>query len=220
MLKEITRPQEIAAELMFKKYDLHKREVHLHIQHFKNHVRNFQILFTLILSFGSYFFFKDEFKPSDNNKYFWLVSAFVVVTLSFFLLYDILHASFQIAVDSERMAQLERRINETLEEKLLVWESELVVLLHSDRLNPQFYLIGYALILFGLTVIVMPIVGAWYLWSILPADAIVFRSLSLVLVVFALGSMVWAIRVGIYVGMPLKLKRKAAEKIQKSSQCA
>jgi hypothetical protein len=210
MATQTLEPSEVV-DLLFRKYDLLKRDVLLHMQHFKNHVRNFQILFTLIIASGSYFFFRDEFKPSDNNKYFWLTFIFAVVNLSFFLLYDVLHASFQIAVDSERMATLEREINEVIDEDLLLWESKLVVLLHTDLFNPQFYLIFYAFVLFVLSVLVIPGFVIYKLWKLVPVDA-VFQACSQFTFFYSLGSFVVAIVVGVYVG--IILKPKAATKIQ------
>jgi len=211
MAKQAVKPSEVA-DLLFRKYDLHKREVHLHMQHFN--VRNFQIVFTLILASGSYFFFKADFKPSDNNKVVWLFFAFVVITISFYLLYDVLDASFQIAVDAERMATLEKKINEIIEDDLFLWESELVELLHTNASNPLFYMIGYALILFGVMVFIIPIFVIWNLLQVAPSDAVTFKAFSIFVICYALGSFVLAVRIGKYIG--INLKRVAAAKIQKA----
>jgi hypothetical protein len=117
-------PIEIA-DLLFKKYALLKTEIHLRIQSFKNHARNFHFVGAFIILLASYAFFQDPYKPNDENKFIWLAALFSAATFTIYLTYDILESSYQILTLAERLASLERRINAELNQRLFIWESEI-----------------------------------------------------------------------------------------------
>jgi hypothetical protein len=173
----------------------------LQIGYFKNHVRNFQLIATPIVIGGSYLLTAMQFTPSDTNKFVWIVGLFTAVTATYYLIYDITDASYQILVLAERLASIERSLNLIAGEKLFVWESEISQSLNSgiqpfsaDRwiFHPTWCMRGYAGLLLVALAILLPLWGAIEIWQATSTHIEITRALINALSIYAVGSAIFA----------------------------
>ena len=156
------------ADILFKKYTLLKTEIHLHIGNYKKHSKHIQLVATAIFAAVSYLIVEKHFEPSDSNILIWAAGIFLATSLLCYFVYDILDSVYDINVLGERMIILEKEINEVSGRNLLVWETEISGLVHSQRpfphVFPPFVLVQvYVTIMTLLALVVFPVVAAGYI---------------------------------------------------------
>jgi hypothetical protein len=113
-------------DLLMRKYAILKSDILVQIGGIKNHVRNGQVLATVVVAVLVFLLGHNEYQLSPNTKYVWLSVCFIIVTITYYLLYDVLESSFAVECISERIISLENRINEIMGGRGLIWESVIV----------------------------------------------------------------------------------------------
>lgn len=170
-LKDKLEKRDIA-DLLFKKYSLLKAEVHLQINSQKNRVRNVQIVAYALATGVTYVFLEGKYVPSDTNMFVWAAGLLVAICLVFYLIYDAIDPYYEIGILGERMATLEKKINDIAGAKLLVWEQDLSEKVHSGLnpfpgvFQPLWLVMFYVMVLLVLVIIIGPIVLCCILWQV------------------------------------------------------
>jgi hypothetical protein len=206
-------------DILLKKYGMLKAEIHLQISSFKNHVRNVQIILTLLLSGTLYVVVDPKFKFADDTALVWLAGTFGLISLVCYLVYDNADPLYQISVISERLKTLEEEINRLAGKSVLIWETQL-----SERFNdrpkplpgvlhPIWLLQLYVTFLIAFVIIIIPCAICVSLWAS-PLTTYVGWKHAFIVVNFgyAIGSagvLIWAAR-----GLTMKLRREARKVIK------
>ena len=115
-----------ALDLLIRKYAILKSDILVQIGGIKNHVRNGQVLATVVVAVLVFLLGHNEYQLSPDTKYIWLLVSFIIITITYYLIYDVLESSFAVECISERIISIEHRINEIVGEKILIWESVIV----------------------------------------------------------------------------------------------
>jgi hypothetical protein len=74
----------------------------------------------------------NKYPPHNDNMFVWVIGLLIVICLICYLAYDILDALYDLSILGERMAQLEKRINDIAETNLLIWETKIVEPMHTS----------------------------------------------------------------------------------------
>src|ERR1700693_2337848 len=115
-------PRELA-ELLFRYYQILKQDMLMQMGSFKNHVRNGQIIGTILITTSSFLLGSKNFSISNDNKYIWVIVALAATTITYYLIYDILEANFAVKALEEYLSFLEMEVNKVLGANTLIWQS-------------------------------------------------------------------------------------------------
>ncbi len=119
-------------ELLFKKYSLLRSEVNIRITDFKQHSKNVQVVVAALFAAAGYLMEHQSFRPTNENMFAWLAGLAIAISLIYYRVYDILDSIYEMNTLGERMAQLEKQMNEIAEMNLLMWEIKVSPRMHSQ----------------------------------------------------------------------------------------
>jgi hypothetical protein len=157
-------------DLLFKKYSLLKSEVFLLFANYKRHTRYVQLVATALAALLSYLVVDDRYPPSDGNTVVWLFGLFVAISLISYFVQDTLDSIYNMNILGERMAQIERQINEIAQRNLLIWETEVVERVFVKGIPgvfaPYKMLQFYVVALLVAVLIVCPVIICVVFWNV------------------------------------------------------
>jgi hypothetical protein len=182
-------------DLLFRKYSLLKSEVHLQMTYYKRHARSVQIVATAVSAAASYLIVENKFAPTNDNLLVWSLGLLVALSVLCYFIYDILDCLYDINILGERMAVLEKQINDIAESNLLIWETKVSERVHVPPipmrgvLPPYVMLQTYITILLTLVLLLFPNLVAFVLWKTpMTSYAFLKKALIVIDVVFSIAS--------------------------------
>jgi hypothetical protein len=117
---EVLSPKE-TVDLLMKKYAVIYSALLMRATSFTSHVRNNQLVATLMIAIVSLTVQFDKFKLQNETKRWWVLLTLFVIAVTYYLWYDTLDAHFAVVSHSARIKSLEDEINK------IVWKKNLNV---------------------------------------------------------------------------------------------
>lgn len=118
-------------DLLMRQYQVLKQDMLFQMASYKNHVRNSQIVGTILIAMGSFISSTGNYSISDNNKYVWIGVVATITTISYYLIHDVLESVFAVKALEEYLSFLEAQINRLTAQNALLWQSSV-----ADQLWP------------------------------------------------------------------------------------
>lgn len=160
------------ADLLMKKYCALRAEIVLHIGFYKAHVRNFQLLAGALLASGGFVLAnKLLLLPSADTWFVWCVGLFALSLTSNYLLLDVIDPQYALLLLAERLATIERELNEIAGRRLFIWESGATsraysgVFPFSKVLNPHILIAVCGMFLFLTMALAIPGYGYFLVYT-------------------------------------------------------
>jgi hypothetical protein len=194
------RPVIEEVDLLMKEYAILKTDQNMQAQSFKNHVRNAQILLTIIAGLLAVALSNRGLNSIDLFEFEVgaVIFSFVLTTVTYFLVHDTLEANFAVQALAERIVSIEERVNTLLHRRALIWESIIANQLWTPLraqgvLHPirVMYFYEAALILAVTCFTLCVYYWAWHL----PNTSVSGKAVLAVLSAFSVGSLIVAVYV-------------------------
>jgi hypothetical protein len=186
-------------DILVTKYGLLRGDIAAQINYFKNHIRNFQLVFIPIITSIGYFSVEPKYAPNHSNRLFWLLLGYAVITVCCYAVYDILEAGYWIRLLEARLASLETKINQMADDRLLIWQSEACELFNKSTpfhgvTAPLFFLKIYLILIVIFFIFGIPVWLSSLLWGVGSSMDVVFRGLIVGLLAYSCMSMALILR--------------------------
>ena len=181
-------------DVLFRYYSLLKTDLLAQSGGFKNHVRNAQIVLTVLLTGLTLVIKQTDLALSNDNKFVWLFVMFFVTTLIYYLVFDVLESAFAMRALEECLSILERRMNWLLGRETLNWQSRVANLLWPatiktlKRISPLRYLKWYEIFLALVPAMLLPGYVYYIVWSQYSQDSLLVKSIVAILIMYTLVS--------------------------------
>lgn len=128
----LSRTDHELVDLLMRQYQVLKQDMLFQMSSYKNHVRNSQIVGTILIAMGSFISTTGNYSISDNNKYIWIGGVATITTISYYLIHDVLESVFAVKALEEYLSFLEAQINRVTAKNALLWQSSV-----ADQLWPM-----------------------------------------------------------------------------------
>jgi hypothetical protein len=184
-------------ELLMEYYKVLKQDMLLQMSSVKNHVRNSQIIGATLVALLTILLNTNNFSVTTNTVYLWVIAAFALNTLSYYLIYDVLEAVYAVKALESYLSTLETRINDLIGKRVLMWQSDIANTLWSmsyciEKIVPPMRgLEFYQLIIVCGTAVVLPLFVYYQVWNVAYGN----KALSVFLCFFVFYSLFSAIMV-------------------------
>lgn len=194
--KHSVAPEPSSADLILRYYQILKGDQLLHINAFKNRVRYGQIIGTAVVGILAFFLKEPASSVNLSNLPLWLGIIFAVMTVTYFLIHDVLESVFAVRALDEYLSYLEERV-ETLGFNGLFWQTRVAQKLWPTSRKsvgfptPEKCLGFYALILIGIVTIGIPGYVCYEAQSVLQNKGEVAAAIIIFLLLYALISLIW-----------------------------
>lgn len=181
-----------AIDLFMKKYSVMYSALLMRATAFTSHVRNNQLVATVIAAIVYLTFQTERFKLQDSTKWWWIMATLFVMCVTYYIWYDTLDAHFAVVSHSARVKSLEAQINKIVGRKILIWETEIAPMLWGSPhplkgvWHPVWFMLLYQSILMFLIAVAFPLYVYFVIWNF-PAS---IWSLKTILIALALVSVV------------------------------
>jgi hypothetical protein len=164
-------PEPNSVDLTLRYYHLLKQDQLLHISGLKNRVRNGQIIGTAVAGLLAFLLRSPGYSPNLHNILLWTGVTFGVMTVTYFLIHDVLESVFAARALDEYLSHLEERAK-SLGINGLFWQSGIAQQLWPTSfgrigfLPPEWCLIAYTLILIAMVTMVLPGYVCYQIWIV------------------------------------------------------
>jgi hypothetical protein len=189
-------------DLLFRYYQVLKQDLLLQTGSFKNHVRNSQIFGGAFIATMSLLVTKGQLAVSDSNVLLWILGMFTFITVTYYLIYDVLEATFAVRALEECLSFLEERLNLLLGANRLIWQTGVAQKLwpiswkELGFIPPMWGLQFYDGLLIAGATLFLPGLVIYQAWDI-SEKLVSTRSLLVLLMIYAAASaffMIWTLR--------------------------
>jgi hypothetical protein len=207
--KKQVAPEPNSVDLTLRYYQLLKQDQLLHISGFKNRVRNAQIIGTAVAGLLAFLLGSPASSLNLDNLPLWFWGTFGVMTVTYFLIHDVLESVFAVKALDEYLSYLEERA-EDLGIKGLFWQSVVAKKLWSashSRIGfpaPERCVGAYAAILIAGITIFLPGYVCYEVWRVSEHQRGMAAAILAVLLLYSIVSTAVMIRVSWGLNDPLR----------------
>jgi hypothetical protein len=111
------------AGLLMTKFSLLRAEILSQQGHYRDHVRNFQVMSGGLLAGTAYVLAHPELLPSTRLWWAWWLVTSMVPVVANYLIFDVLESQYAMILLAERIATIEEELNAIAGRRLFIWES-------------------------------------------------------------------------------------------------
>jgi hypothetical protein len=193
--------QKDVIELLMKKHAVMYSALLMRATSFTNHVRNNQLVATLMIAILSTAVHFPQFTLQNGTKRWWVLLTVVIVAVIYYLWYDTLDAHFAVVSHSARIKSLENQVNTIVGRKLLIWDTVVAPRLwgswHPFKgvFHPVRLMLLYQVFLMCLIAVLFPLYVYYTAWMF-PESTVRFKVCVALLAVSVLASLAVAVYVG------------------------
>jgi hypothetical protein len=210
--------QKDVIDLLMKKHAVMYSALLMRATSFTSHVRNSQLVITLMIAIGTVTFQFPWFRLQNDTKWWWILLTGVAIGVTYYLWYDTLDAHFAVVAHSARIKTLEDQVNKIVGRKILIWETVVAPKLwrspHPFKgvWHPVWFMLLYQWFLMLLIAGLFPLYVYYTAWRF-PESSILFESFLATLAFIALAFIAMAFYV--WYGLNWHLSNKTVEFIRK-----
>lgn len=159
------------AGMLIEQYKIQRQEVLAMVTFYKTHIRNFQLLAGAILGATAFFLSRPELLPTAKTWWLWWSFLTFLPIVATYLLLDTLSPVYVMSILAERMANIERQLNERAGQRIFVWEEYISRLFNRYRnpikgvVNPDWFLAVFGGVIYITMAVVVPCWGYYTIWT-------------------------------------------------------
>jgi hypothetical protein len=196
---EVLSPKE-TIDLLMRKYTVMYSALLMRATSYTSHVRNSQIVATLIVGTAALAFNVQSLQLTNGTKKWWALLTLVAISVIYYIWYDTLDAHFAVVSHSARIKSLETQINKVAGRELLIWETVIAPKLWQPAhpfkglrpfkgvIHPVRLMLLYQAFLMLIVAVAFPLYIYYLAWNF-PETSLRFKVFLVCATIFAIASM-------------------------------